>query len=75
MNRTREDRIYELQQALSALPPGEWAAYLEVGCADDPSLRNDVMARQREVDRTLLRARARFAVKGMPGSRIRRDSG
>jgi hypothetical protein len=48
MDRERENRIYNLQQALAALPPGAWQGYLSIHCAD-PALVNELLDRQRRV--------------------------
>ena len=45
-----EDRIYDLQQALAVLPPAEWESFLTRQCANNPTLANDVLARQRSAE-------------------------
>ena len=46
---TREDRIYELQQALAQKSPGEWHAFLARECGDEADLIEEVLARQNRV--------------------------
>jgi hypothetical protein len=65
MDWKREDRIYDLQQALAALPPRQRATYLDASCAGDPALRQEVMERQRKAERTSLDAAPRFTVTGV----------
>lgn len=47
MGSNREDRIYEIQQALATLPSDEWPSYLDSTCAQDPLLREEVLRRLR----------------------------
>jgi hypothetical protein len=51
MDSRREDRIYELQQALADLDPAQWASFLATACPDDPPLRNEILRRQRALKR------------------------
>jgi eukaryotic-like serine/threonine-protein kinase len=47
MDADREDRIYELQQALADLPEREWASFLDDACKSDTALQEEVLRRQR----------------------------
>ena len=42
----REDRLYELQQALAELSAEEWSAFLERECPDDHAMRDEALRRQ-----------------------------
>jgi tRNA A-37 threonylcarbamoyl transferase component Bud32 len=46
MDGDREDRIYELQQALADMVPSEWPSYLDMACGQDAALRVEVLRRQ-----------------------------
>ncbi|MEQ1759525.1 MAG: protein kinase [Vicinamibacterales bacterium] len=50
MDVSREDRIYELQQALAAIPANDWTAFLRLNCQEDASLREEVLRRQMTLD-------------------------
>ena len=44
MDTRREDRLYELQQALAELDSAKWPSFLETACSDDTSLRDEALA-------------------------------
>ena len=69
MDWRREDRIYDLQQALAAIPRQQWAAHLDTWCAGDPALRQEVMERQRQTERKPLDSPAGFCSEGGAGER------
>jgi hypothetical protein len=73
MSDANEDFVYELQQALAALPSEQWSAYLEVRCPADPALRQMVVERQRQAENGSLRSTPAFVVRA--GSGGRGDSG
>lgn len=50
MDAHREDRIYELQQALADLAPDQWTAFLEKECHGDVLLRDEVLRRRRQLE-------------------------
>ena len=75
MDWRREDRIYDLHQALAAIPRQQWAAYLNAWCAGDSVLQQEVMERQRQTERTPLDSPPGFAVKGVPGNEPKPESG
>jgi eukaryotic-like serine/threonine-protein kinase len=54
MNRmaNREDRIYDLEQALLEFPSSEWAERLRHACPEDPDLAADVLHRLATLDET-----------------------
>jgi serine/threonine protein kinase/tetratricopeptide (TPR) repeat protein len=66
MDIRREDRIYELQQALADLDPARWPSFLETACSDDTSLRDEVLRRQRELTRDRNAYASSVAIK-IPG--------
>jgi hypothetical protein len=49
MDDAREDRIYELQQALALLPPAAWGAFLSAACPGDAQLTAEILSRQLQI--------------------------
>jgi hypothetical protein len=59
---SREDRIYDLQQALLGMPPDRWEQALQTHCAGDASLRAELMRRLQTPDWDLRRG-PRFLIR------------